>query len=182
MKRATHKNLALGKKRLTTPQHIPLGQKCPATILELHKIALHCESRNTTAFRALRGKYSELKRTRGVDFHILKQAGFSTQMMMDLGIPTHELIKGYLSMENGLEKLVADITTMHNKSDPHYKKLNFKVLVAQGVPLSKIREAKAQIGLLVYSGFSRAEIIDAGYEASRVDTVIKFYRERGEKI
>lgn len=164
-----------------SPRHIPLGKKCPKAHRLINKIGLRPEARNTTAFKVLKGKYTKLKAERGVNFESLKEAGYSTQMMMDLGMPTHEIIIGHLAKKEGIQRLVLEVTKMHNSNDIHYKKLNFKTLIQQGIPLSKIYEAKAQVGLLLWEGFTRKELIEAGYEEKRVDSIIKFINERKNK-
>jgi len=163
------------------PKHIPLGKSCPKAANTLQKIAMRYKARETTAFRVLKGSYERLKKERGVNFHSLHEQGYTTQMMMDLGIPTHELIIGHLSTKGGLDKLVADITKMHNSNDPHYKKLRFKTLVSQGIPLNKIHEARAQLGLLLYEGFTKQELVEAGYNANTIDNILKWHKERREK-
>ncbi|HPM85782.1 MAG: hypothetical protein PHY04_02920 [Candidatus ainarchaeum sp.] len=164
-----------------TLKNIPLGKKCPKAHRLINKIGLRPQARNTTAFKVLKGKYARLKAERGVNFNSLKEAGYSIQMMLDLGMPIPEIIIGHLAKKGGIQNLVSEVTKLHNSNDHHYKKLNFKTLVSQGISLKRIYEAKAQIGLLLWEGFTKQELVEAGYEEKRVDSVIRFINERKSK-
>lgn len=157
-------------------RHIPLGKKCLKAEKTIQKIGMRCGARNTTAFRVLKGSYARLKAERGVNFHTLHKAGYTTQMMMDLGMPTHELIIGHTLRKGGIRELTSSITKMFHANDAHYKRMNFRTLVNQGIPLEKIHECGVQIGILLEEKFTRRELIEAGYEAQRVDSVIKLMK------
>jgi hypothetical protein len=158
------------------PRHIPLGKKCLKAEKTLQKIAMRCQARKTTAFRVLRGSYERLKKERGVNFHTLHKADYTVPMMMDLGVPTHELIIGYAMQKEGLNELTSSITKMFHANDSHYKKLNFRTLVNQGIPLEKLHECKVQMGILLEEKFTKAELVEAGYDPARIDSVIKLMK------
>lgn len=158
------------------PKHIPLGKRCVKTERTLEKIGMRQQPRRTTAFRLLKGSYAKLKEKRGVNFDTLQKSGYTPQMMMDLGMPTHELIIGHALRKGGLRELTSTITNMFHANDVHYKKMNFRTLVNQGIPIEKIHECGVQIGILLQEKFTREELIRAGYPSSRVDSVISMIK------
>jgi len=123
------------------------------------------------ALRKLKGTYPKLKEEKGIDFHFLSRSRFTVPMMLELGMPPHEIITERLKHKEGLTKLIHEITNFAHLSIPAYSKLNFRALVRHKIPLRVLLEHHVSLGLLILEGFENKELIRAGASESQINSL-----------
>jgi len=128
------------------------------------------------AFLKLARKYPQLKRLKGVDFHSLDHANFSLPMMIELGVPIHEIIIGRMGVRGGRERLIKEVRELFHTTGPAKRHLNFHALVEHGVPITTLREYHVPYGLLLLEGFTKEELVEAGYEAGKIDAAMNAHK------
>jgi hypothetical protein len=96
-------------------------------------------------------------------------------MMLEVGVPVHEIIIGRLSVRGGREKLLREVMEISHARGTAHMKLNFRSLVNHGVPVHTLFTHHVPYGLLMLEGFTREELVEGGYDGAKIDHTLEVH-------